>query len=307
MTPAPLDLGGVTIPATTPFDPVTGEVDLEGLGRNIERWAPCGVRGFVICGSTGEAVLLDEDERERAWEVARAAAPPELLVVAGVGAESRRATLRMARAAAATGADAVLVQPPAYYRGAMTPATLAEHYLAVADGSLLPVVVYQVPTRLSTVELPAGLVGELSSHGNIVGVKESRGSLGAVADLEARVSRGFQLLVGSGAHLFASLEIGAVGGILGVANVAPRECVRLHAHYRAGEMEAAGALQRRVGALHEVLVGKLGVAGVKHALDLLGYVGGAPRPPLRPLAESGKEKVAAVLEDAGMTGRSSRA
>lgn len=306
MTPTGIDLGGVMIPTTTPFDPVTGELELRGFARNLERWAPSGVRGFVVGGSTGESVLLDEDERERAWEVARDVAPPGKLVVAGVGAESRRATLRMAARAAAAGADAVLVQPPAYFRGAMTPEVLREHYQAVADGSPLPVIIYQVPTRLSTIELPSGLVGELSSHERIVGVKESRSSLGAVAELVERVQPGFQILVGSGAHLFASLEIGALGGILGVANVAPRECVRLHEHFRAGRMAEAGALQRRVGALHKVLVVELGVAGIKHALDLLGHVGGVPRAPLRPLAAKGRARVAAALEAAGLTDGRSR-
>lgn len=300
MNATPLDIGGVMIPTTTPFDPVTGEVDLVALRRNVNRWAATGVTGMVIGGSTGEAVYLDEAERERSWDVVRGLLPRGMLMVAGTGAESLRTTLRLTRMAVARGADAVLVQPPAFYKGAMTPEVVRDHYLAVADAAEVPVIVYQVPTRFSTLDFPTGLVAELSNHGNIIGIKDSRGKLDTVAELVTHAQRGFQVLVGSGALLYASLEIGAVGGILGVANLAPRECARVCEHFAAGEMAAAGALQKRIGALHNAVVGGMGVAGVKYALDLLGYQGGVPRPPLKPLAEGRRGEVAECLARAGL-------
>ena len=121
-----LGIGGVMIPTTTPFDPVTGEVDLVALRDNVDRWAATGVTGMVIGGSTGEAVYLDEAERERSWEVVRGVLPDGMLMVAGTGAESLRTTLRLTRMAVSTGADAVLVQPPAFYKGAMTPAVVRD-------------------------------------------------------------------------------------------------------------------------------------------------------------------------------------
>ncbi len=296
----PLDIGGVMIPATTPFDPVTGEIDLAALSENVSRWAESGVRGMVIGGSTGEAVFLDEGERNRCWAAVRGALPDGMLMVAGTGAESRRATLRLTRMAALGGCDAVLVQPPAFYRGAMTPEVVREHYEAVADASPVPVILYQVPTRFSTLDFPAGLIAQLSHHENIVGIKDSRGKLETVADLVTHTRRGFQVLVGSGALLYPALEVGAVGGILGVANVAPRECVELCRHFAAGEMAAAGALQKRIGALHSALVGGMGVAGVKVALDLLGFHGGTPRRPLRPLPTPRHGEVAECLARAGL-------
>ena len=300
MKQTPIDIGGVMIPATTPFDPVTGEVDLVALRENVRRWATTGVRGLVIGGSTGEAVFLDEDERDRCWDVVAAALPDDMLLVAGTGAESLRTTLRLTRMAIARGCDAVLVQPPAFYKGAMTPAVVRDHYLAVADASEVPVILYQVPTRFSTLDFPTGLIAELSTHENIVGIKDSRGKLETVADLVTHAQRGFQVLVGSGALLYASLEIGAVGGILGVANLAPRECAQVCKHFAAGEMAMAGALQKRIGALHNSVVGGMGVAGVKHSLGLLGYHGGAPRPPLKPLAEARREEAAECLARAGL-------
>lgn len=288
------------IPATTPFDPVTGEVDPVALVRNVERWAPTGVRGLVIGGSTGEAVLLDERERDLCWDVVGRSAPDDLLLVAGTGAESLRTTLRLTRMAADRGFRAVLVQPPAFYRGAMTPAVVRDHYLAVADGAPVPVIVYQVPTRFSTLDLPAGLVAELSAHDNVIGIKDSRGRLETVGELVTQTVRGFQVLVGSGALLYAALEVGAVGGILGVANLAPRDSVRIQARFRAGDAAGAGRIQQRVGALHNAIVGGMGVAGVKCGLDLLGYRGGAPRPPLRPLPGNRRGEVAEQLARAGL-------
>ena len=288
------------IPTTTPFDPVTGEVDLVALRRNVEKWAPKGIRGLVIGGSTGEAVLLDERERDLSWDVVARTAPGDLLLVAGTGAESLRTTLRLTRMAADRGFHAVLVQPPAFYKGAMTPAVVRDHYLAVADDAPVPVIVYQVPTRFSTLDFPAGLVAELSAHQNIIGIKDSRGKPAAVAELVTQSTHGFQVLVGSGSLLYAALEIGAVGGILGVANLAPRACARIHSHFVAGDAAAAGRMQERVGPLHNVVVGRMGVAGVKCALDLLGYRGGAPRLPLKPLPASRREEVAQHLSRAGL-------
>ena len=297
---ATLDIGGVMIPATTPFDPVTGELDVVALRSNVVRWAETGVAGMVIGGSTGEAVFLDEGERERSWEVVRSVLPPGMLMVAGTGAESLRTTLRLTDMAARRGADAVLVQPPAFYKAAMTSAVVRDHYRAVADASPVPVIVYQVPTRFSTLDFPTGLIAELSAHENIVGIKDSRGRLEQVADLVTHSRRGFQVLVGSGAILYGALEIGAVGGILGVANLAPRACAQLCERWANGDAAGAGALQKRIGSLHNAIVGGMGVAGVKHALDLLGYRGGSPRPPLRPLPDERRTEVAEHLAGAGL-------
>ena len=287
------------IPVTTPFEP-GGDVDVAGLQDNIRKWAPTGVQGFVVGGSTGEAVLLDESERVAAWETVRDAAPGGLRLVAGTGAESRRASLRLSRTAADLGYDALLVQPPAFYKSAMTPAVVRDHYRAVADDAQVPVVVYQVPTRFCTLDLPTGLVAELSAHGNIAGIKDSRGKLDAVGELATAVREGFQVLVGSGSLLYPALEVGAAGGILGVANVAPRVCARICEAYAAGDAAGAGAAQEVAGPLHNAIVGGMGVAGVKCALDLLGFAGGEPRPPLPPLSAARRGEVARLLDAAGL-------
>lgn len=295
-----MDLNGVLIPAATPFDPVTGDVDVVAMRANVRAWLETDVLGIVIAGSTGEAVFLDREERRSLVEAARDVVPPDRLLVAGTGAESTRTTLRLTREAASAGADAVLVMPPAFYKGAMTPETLRVHYREVADRSPVPVIVYQVPLRFSTLDLGTGLVAELSRHQNVVGIKDSRGDLELVGTLVEQCSGEFQVLVGNGALLYASLELGAVGGILGVANLAPAGCADLIRTFREGDAREAGRLQELVGPVHKEVVAGLGVPGVKAGLDLLGLHGGDPRLPLRPLPDADRVKVEAALERGGL-------
>lgn len=300
-----IDMSGVFVPCTTPFDPVTGEVDLVGLRANLRDFLSHSVRGIVVGGSTGEAVLLDEDERERMLEGVRDVVSPDRLVVAGTGAESTRATIRRCKVAARTGADAVLVQPPAFYLGAMTSEALLEHYRAVADASPIPVILYQVPLRMSTLEFTTSLVEDLSKIENVVGIKDSRGSLELVGEWVSRTPDDFQVLVGSGAILYGALELGATGGILGVANLAAGPSARVYSAFVDGDPAEAGRIQEVIAPVHTAIIGGLGVPGVKAALDLLGLRGGDPRPPLRALSEENRTKVSEVLATAGLAAAAS--
>jgi 4-hydroxy-2-oxoglutarate aldolase len=157
------------------------------------------------------------------------------------------------------------------------------------------VLVYQVPLRLSTLDLPTGLIEELSQHPNIVGIKDSRGKLDLVGELVEHSADDFQVLVGNGAILYGALETGAVGGIVAVGLMAPAEAAEITVAYREGRTADAGRLQERIAPVHEDIVGGMGVPGVKAALDLLGLHGGAPRPPLAPVEGSKLEDVRRVL------------
>jgi len=295
-----IDLSGVFLPVVTPFLPETGEVDLPAMQDNLRRWSEFSIRGVVVAGTTGEAVLVDEDERLELVKVGREALHPGTLLTVGTGLESTRATIRLSRGVADEGADAVLVQPPAYYKGAMTPEALREHYLEVADRSPIPVIVYQAPLRMSTLDFPTGLVAELSKHENIVGIKDSRGKLELMGDLVDQCQDGFQVLVGSGAMLYPALEVGAVGGIVAVGLMAPRGSCDLFEAYTAGRSSEAGRHQQRIGPVHNDVVGAIGVGGVKAALDLLGYRGGDPRPPILPPNEKTRGKVREALVRGGL-------
>lgn len=293
-----MDLSGAFLPVTTPFDPVTGDVDVVAFRANLRAWFEHPVAGVLIAGSTGESVLLEEAEGRALVEAASDLVPDGATVIMGTGAESTRRAVRLAREAAEAGADAVLVSPPAYYKGAMTPEVLARHYGAVADASPVPVIVYQVPLRMSTLDLPTGLVAELSRHENIVGIKDSRGKLELVGELVEQCADDFQVLVGSGALLYGALETGAVGGIVAVGLMATAEAAGIYTRFRDGDAAGAGRLQERIAPVHNGIVGGMGVPGIKAALDLLGRAGGPPRPPLAPASDDRRAQIRAILESA---------
>jgi 4-hydroxy-2-oxoglutarate aldolase len=296
---APDWLTGILVPVTTPFDEATGEVAPVDFRQNLRHWLAAGVDGIVLFGSTGEGVLLDEDEKLRMVDFARDLCPPEVTLVAGAGAESTRATIRQARQLADAGAEAILVHPPAYYGAGLSQGALHDHFAAIADASPVPVILYHIP-KYTKVVLEAGMVGELVRHPNVAGVKDSSGELKRLADYSTACAGACRLLVGSGALLFAGLELGAGGGIIAVGLLAPALAVELLRRHRSDDSPGAGRLQERLGTLHKEIVVRHGVPGIKAALDLLGLRGGPPRPPLRPATEAERRSVAQVLQRAGL-------
>jgi 4-hydroxy-2-oxoglutarate aldolase len=300
-----VNLDGVFLPVTTPFESATGDPDLEAFAANIRAWCVHPIAGLVVGGSTGEQALLDEDELLAL--VARGARTRSdgMALIAGTGAESTRATIRRCDLVAREGADAVLVKPPAYYRGRMSPEAIRTYFLAVADASPVPVILYHVP-KFVPVDVVPELAGELVRHDNIAGIKDSSGdihNLGAVC--EAVGERG-TVVVGAGTLLYSGLEIGARGGIIAVGLLATGAACELYRTFMAGRSAEAGRLQERIGPLHKRVVGGTGVPGVKHGLDLLGLVGGNPRPPLLPPTDREREQVEEALEHAGLAQGSSQ-
>ena len=297
-----MELKGIFAPTTTPFDASTGEVDAAGFRRNLQVLLDTPLAGLVLFGSTGEGVLIDPDERAALLGIAREMAG-ERLLLAGTGAESTRATIRLSKAAAAAGADAVLVHPPGYFRSLMTPAALLEHYRAVADASPAPVVLYQVPVPFRSVDLAVPLIAELSRHPNIIGVKDSTGDLSALGELGRTCADGFAVIVGTAAVLQDALDAGASAGILGLAAVAPFECTEIHRLWLSGEHEEAARIQAVAAPLHRAVVAQFGVPGVKAALDILGLAGGPPRSPLRPLGPAERAVVEQAINSAALVPR----
>lgn len=287
-----MDLAGIFAPLTTPY--AGAAVALDRLVANIGRYERHRLAGYLLLGSTGEAALLTADERVEVLRVARPAIARERTMIAGVGMESTADTVRMAAAAAACGADAVLVVTPSYFRAQMTEAALVAHYTAVADGSPLPVLLYNVP-QFTGVVIPPAAVERLAAHPNVAGLKDSAGDIGWLVDVLARVPASFQVLCGAAGVVQTALAAGAVGAILAIAGVLPEPCVALFREHKAGRPAAALALQRRLLPAIRLIAGRLGVAGVKAAMDERGLAGGAPRPPLLPVSESDRAAVRACL------------
>jgi 4-hydroxy-2-oxoglutarate aldolase len=294
-----LVLSGVLGPVVSTFHPRTGDLDTAAFARNARAHFAAGLNGVVVCGSTGEAALLTEDERLEVLEAARREVPVERLLLMGCGAESTRLTIRRCREAQTVGADAALVVAPHYYSNAMSDAALRMHYRRLADESPLPVVLYNIPKYMHF-KLGPELVAELAQHPNIVGIKDSSGDLALLGGYLASQSDAFTVLTGNGGQLHPAMVAGARGGILGVALFAGALSVRIYDACRTGDLDAAEAAQATLKPLAATIVGELGVAGVKAALDAVGFTGGPVRSPLLDLDAVGLARVASLLAESGL-------
>lgn len=168
-------LHGIFPPITTPFYS-DGNVYYKKLDHNVERYSRTPVAGIVVLGSTGEAIMLSDQERRDVLKSARQAAAPNKVLIAGTGIESAIETLRFTEYAAELGYDVALVRTPHFYRKQMQPANLLAFYRTVADRSPLPVMIYNVPP-FTAYDIPAEVVFELAEHVNIIGIKESSGDV----------------------------------------------------------------------------------------------------------------------------------
>ncbi len=184
-------LHGIFPPITTPFYP-DGRVYFKKLEHNVERYSKTPVAGIVVLGSTGEAIMLSDEERREVLKTAREACAPHKVLIAGTGVESALETLRLTDYAAELGYDTALIRTPFFYRSQMQPPNMLAFYRTVADRSPLPVMIYNVPP-FTNYDMPAELVTELSEHPNIIGIKESSGDVEKVrrmAEATRHIKRG---------------------------------------------------------------------------------------------------------------------
>jgi 4-hydroxy-2-oxoglutarate aldolase len=221
--------------------------------------------------------------------------PPSHLLIAGAGRESTPATIAAASRAASLGADAVLVRTPSYYKGRMTHEALVRHYTAVAEGSPVPVLLYNNPA-VTGVNLTPETVAQLAQHPNVVGIKETGSDAAQFAAFVDAVPRDFAAIAGSAPSFYASLCLGARGGILAAACTVPEICLRLLARFRAGDHAQARELQRTLTPLARLVTTVHGVPGLKAAMELTGYSGGDPRAPLAPVPADAVEQIRRELE-----------
>jgi 4-hydroxy-2-oxoglutarate aldolase len=295
-------LAGIYPPLPTFFD-ADEALDLDTLRHHIARLSAAGITGFVALGSNGEAVHLDDGERRQVIATVRAAASLDGQVLAGASALSTRATITLCRQAAAAGADFALILPPAYYRGRMDAAALRGHFMAVADASPIPIVIYNMPANAAGLDLDAELVVTLSTHPNIVGLKDSSGNVAKLSQVVAEARTDFDVLAGSASFLLPALAVGATGAIAALANIAPRACLELLDLWHAGRLDEARALQARLVAPNALVTSTYGVAGLKAALQLAAHYGGEPRRPLAPLGEADRGRLRAVFAEADLLTR----
>jgi 4-hydroxy-2-oxoglutarate aldolase len=292
-----LNLNGVFAPVVTTFSPRDGELDIASFESNIAAHMAAGLHGIVVTGSTGEAALLDATERGALIDAARQQIPSGKGLIVGTGAESTRTCVQLTRDAARRGADAVLVVAPHYYGSSMTTAALRAHYLHVADASPVPVLLYNIPKYMHFA-IDAALVAELAEHENVIGIKDSSGNRELFAGYMKSQSPSFAVLTGNGPMFHHAMATGARGGILAVALFAAALSLDVFDSVRGGDDSVATAAQSRLTPVGAKIVGDLGVAGVKAAMDRVGLAGGPVRSPLLPLDDAQRDAVHQLLESA---------
>ena len=283
------------LPFTTPFHPGE-ELDKEGLRSNIRNWNTTGIIGYVALGSTGERVNLEDRERAQVIEIARDEIPQSLEFIVGIGQQSTRATIAETKQASAAGADAVLVITPSFYRPAISQESLVAHFIAVADGSPVPVILYSMPD-LTGIKIEPETVARLSRHPNIAGIKDSSSDLDTFRKTLSLVSQDFAVLTGNGTVLASALAVGARGAILAVGCVAAAMCLEIYRRVEVGEGDKAAALQEKLTPLALAVTKRYGIGGLKAAMDMNGFAGGAVRAPLKPASAEARAEIAALLDE----------
>lgn len=290
------NLSGVFAPICTPFAR-SEDVDLGALRFNLDRYADSGLLGFLVLGSNGENRSLTEDERLSVLgEVARHRGPGQV-IIAGAAYDAQRDAERFLGAATDLGADFGLVLPPGYFRAQMTDEVLYRYFSSLADGSRIPLLLYNAP-GFSGITLDPDLVGRLAAHPNIVGMKDSASS--GIEHFLPLESASFHVLAGSANFLFPAMMGDALGGTVSLANAFPRLALDLFAAGQARDERVGAPLQERVRRINHAISGAYGVAGVKAAMTLAGFVGGVPRRPLLPLDKAQVAALRALLTGEGL-------
>lgn len=288
------ELCGIFLPVPTPFQ--LGEaLDVNALHSNIAQWNATGIRGYVMLGSTGERAHLEEREYLDVIGGSRAMVPEELSFIVGAGQQSTRTTINeIKRVAAAAPVDAFLVITPHFYRSSITQQALITHYQNIADESPAPLLLYSMPA-LTGIRIEPETAARLSEHENIIGIKDSSADLDGLRETIKLVREAFAVLTGNGTVLNPALSAGACGGILAVGCVAPALCLAIARAIQLGDTATAAMLQARLTPLAEAVTIRFGIGGLKAALEMNGYVGGAVRAPLRTPSTEAREEIRRCL------------
>lgn len=291
-------LGGLMVPAVSTFT-ADGELDGAAFQRNLDAHLSFGMDGVLVGGSSGESALLENDDRRQLLAWARARIPQDKWLIAGVGSESTRLTIQRAKDAKAAGADAVLVISPHYFLKRMTEPALLAHFRAVADASPLPVMLYNMPAYTHIVLSPT-FVHTMAQHENVIGMKDSAGNIPVLQQYLEAQNDSFKVITGSGGTVVPALAAGASGAILAIALYAGPAVRRMVDTYRAGDHDAAAAMQTTLSPLAMDIAGAMGPAGIKAAMNLVGLHGGPTRSPLQPVSAEELETVRTRLAGAGL-------
>ena len=276
-----INLNGIFVPHVTPFTR-EGELDIEALRTCVRFWVESGVSGLMPCGSNGEAPYLSRQERRIVIKTVVEEVNGKIPVIAGTGGMSTRQTIAFTKDAEKLEVYAALIVTPFYFK--LTNREIYEHYKTVLETVDLPVIIYNVP-KFTGISLELTVISQLvSKYENLIGVKDSSGSIGTITEIIRLVGDKIAVLAGTAEVTLPTLMLGGRGAVIAVANVFPKLCNSLYQAFRRGDYEEAAKVQQQVSFINEVLIKKYNqLSAIKEALRLYGLPGGYPRKPALPL------------------------
>ncbi|RFU29450.1 hypothetical protein B7463_g6904, partial [Scytalidium lignicola] len=289
-------LPGIYAPTMTFFDPATDDLDIPIIKKHAVRLAKAGLAGLVTMGSNGEAVHLSNAERTAVTKATREALDEagftQVPIIVGATQGSVRGTIELCKESEAAGGEYVLLLPPSYFRAQMDEEAVYNYFIAVADGSPLPIILYNYPGAVSGIDMDSDLIIRLANHPNIIGTKFTCGNTGKLTRVALATNAKTPFQEGSGYMAFGgmcdftaqTLISGGSGIIAGGANVMPKVCVKVWNLYAEGKIQESFALQKTLSKCDWVLT-KSAIAGTKSAIQSYFGYGGYPRLPLKRLDE----------------------
>ena len=288
-------LSGVFAPMTTPFDD-RGNVLLDKIAFNVRKLNESRLRGYLVLGTNGEFRSLSISESMEVLKTVVKTASPDKVIMAGTGAESTSVSIELCHQAAEAGAHYGSLITPYFFAKKMSDSVLIDHFTRVADQSPIPVLLYNNP-GVTGITMSTTVIKEVSSHPKILGMKDS--SPGNLSAYILNAQPGFYLLAGSANFFFTGLLMGAVGGVLSLADAFPEPCCKLYDLGVSGTLEEGRELQFYLMKINQMVSGKYGVAGIKAAMDFAGFYGGPTRAPLASLTTEEKRKLHEELVSVG--------
>ncbi len=290
---------GAGVAIVTPMN-ADGSVNYEKLAELIEFQIANGTDSIIICGTTGEAATLTEDEHKKVIRFCVEQVNHRIPVIAGTGSNCTATAIELSREAEEAGADGLLTVTP-YYNKA-TQKGLMEYFGAVAESVKIPIIMYNVPSRTGCNILPATAAAIFDRYDNIVGIKEASGNISQVAELASLTGGKLDIYSGNDDQVVPILSLGGKGVISVLSNVAPRQTHDMVASYLEGDVEKACRIQLEAIELIKALFCEVNPIPVKHALNLMGFEAGPLRGPLTPMEPANLEKLKNAMKNYGLMG-----
>lgn len=285
---------GVATALVTPLK--DGKIDFASLGNIIDLQLKSGIDALVIGGTTGEASTLSDEERIMLFEYAKDKVKDSVPLIFGTGSNSTKKALEYTKIAASIGASAALVVTPYYNKG--TEDGIINHYFEIANCSDLPIILYNVPGRTG-VNLSLSAVMTLSSHENIIGIKEASDSIDRLTSL-ATIGEDMTIYSGNDSQIYTTLALGGLGVISVASNIIPDKLINLTREYLYGNKETALTVQKQLLPFIGALFAETNPTPIKYAMSLLGLCSEQMRLPLSPPRDSTKALIESELKKTGL-------